>query len=191
MPLSHVIFKRNFETINFDTGFIDEAVKTKSSNSKKQAVNGQPVSLVIEATAVVDKSIRDSFSKYLKTTNQDEIIKAIETYFAYVYAGADQIYQDNFKNDRDLKISLKLTSIRIPNKKEPTELEWADPQFNANIPDTNNGQKVINAINSLDKLAKYMNGLNLDIAFDVATGFFTQDLWQGKSDWVGGALLSG
>ncbi|CAF1140713.1 unnamed protein product, partial [Brachionus calyciflorus] len=158
---------RNLETNNFDTGFIDEAVKTKSSNSKKRAVNGQPVSLVIEATAVVDKSIRDSFSKYLKTTNQDEIIKAIETYFAYVYAGADQICQDNFKNDRDLKISLKLTSKRIPN--EPTELKWADPLINANIPDRNNGQKVINAISSLEKLAKYMNGLNLDIAFDVAT----------------------
>ncbi|CAF0920507.1 unnamed protein product, partial [Brachionus calyciflorus] len=190
--ISHVIFKKNLESSLFHHDYIGKPIKIDKPFIRQRAVNGQPVSLIVEATAVVDISIQNSYKRYLKTNDDNIVRDAIRTYYSYVFAGVNEKYQRTLENDPDLKIAIKLTNILILSN--PSDLEWADSKVNAlpGLTRNDDGKEIINGTSSLDRLAQYMNNQKFSFEFDVAVVVFDKDVKDSANDdYAGLAYTSG
>ena len=80
---------------------------------KKRALNGKPVDTYVETLVVTDQTIYNDMKAFVNSTNNNIILQNIRIYFAHVFNGINQRYQNSFSNDPDLNLNVVLQNILI------------------------------------------------------------------------------
>jgi hypothetical protein len=116
---SHAVFKR---TNNNKTKKKNPKLKKVTNHSvknnkalplminKASELDHKPVQLFIEYMIVTDTSLFNDHIRYSQTNNTNLVFLFMKAYFAHYVNGVNQIFVNSFQNDKDLRITVKLSN---------------------------------------------------------------------------------
>ena len=90
---------------------LTDALNNLSKNQKKLKTNGSPLSLYAETLLVVDRSVYDKVAQLTGFSDQDSIFQYMRIYLSHMVNGVNSAYENSFKDDPDLRISIRLANF--------------------------------------------------------------------------------
>jgi hypothetical protein len=87
---------------------IKRAAQRSAARKKRATV---PLDLVVELLLVIDDTVFAAQTKYANTSNANLTLLYMRNYFAHYLNGVNNLYQNIFQDDADVRITVKLKNL--------------------------------------------------------------------------------